>query len=88
MNRLLVSWLVAGVVFAGSGWALADDTNNDRPIQTHKQMMHDCMAKEKAKAASTGQTTSTEQLKQVCRDKVKSYDNHPSETTAPPNNPG
>jgi hypothetical protein len=51
-------------------------------------MMHDCMAKEKAKAASTGQTTSTEQLKQVCRDKVKSYDNHPSETTAPPNNPG
>ena len=64
--------------------ALADDTNSDRPVISHKQMMRDCMAKERA--ANSG--ASEQDMKKTCRDKIKSYNNHPSETTTPPNNPG
>jgi hypothetical protein len=79
---------VAVVVLAGlTGLgvrALADDTNTDRPVESHKQMMKDCMAKEKA----ANSAADTEVLKKTCREKIKSYDNHPSETTPPPANPG
>jgi hypothetical protein len=64
--------------------AIADDTNSDRPVQSHKQMMKDCVAKERA--ANT--TASTESLKKTCEEKIKSYNDHPSETNPPPANPG
>jgi hypothetical protein len=84
MRIATLGLLLVGLSAQAGLSALADDANSDRPIQTHKQMMKDCMAKEK----SSGNGASDEDLRRICRDKIKSYDNHPSETTPPPNNPG
>jgi hypothetical protein len=74
------------LILAGTGVStrgLADDTNSDRPVKTHKQLMKECMAKERS--ANTG--ASEDDMKKTCREKIKSYNNHPSETTQPGNNP-
>jgi hypothetical protein len=80
MYRAVIVLLVAGVCLPAFG----DDTNNDRPVVSHRQMMKDCIAKERA--ANSGATD--DEIKKTCREKIKSYNNHPSETTAPPANPG
>jgi len=83
MTRMIICALVASL--AGSSLstrALADDTNSDRPVKTHKQMMRECMTKERS--ANSG--ASEDDMKKTCRQKIQSYNNHPSETTQPPNN--
>ena len=79
MTRALIVLMLASVSIP----VLADDTNADRPVQSHKQMMKDCMAQERA--ANSG--ASSDAMKRTCRNKIQSYNNHPSETAAPPNNP-
>ena len=82
--RALISAVVL-TAFTGLGiQAVADDTNTDRPVESHRQMMKECVAKERA----ANSAASTEDLKKICRDKIKSYNAHPSETTPPPANPG
>jgi len=82
--RGLISVVILTALTGFGAAALADDTNTDRPVQSHKQMMKDCMAKERA--ANTG--ASSDYLKKTCEEKIKSYNDHPSETTPPPANPG
>ena len=85
MTRTMLCALIATLGAAGMGaGALADDTNSDRQVKTHKQMMQDCMAKERS--ANSG--ASEDDMKKACRAKIQSYDSHPSETAPPPNNPG
>jgi len=84
MTRMILGALVA--LLAGSSLStrgLADDTNSDRPVKTQKQMMKECMARERS--ANTG--APEDDMRKTCREKIKSYNNHPSETTEPPNNP-
>ena len=57
--------------------ALADDTNSDKPIKTHKQLMQECVAKHRSEDASA----SLKDLRKACREEIKSYDNHPSAVT-------
>jgi hypothetical protein len=84
MNRLLVCALFASALGSSlSMQALADDTNSTRPVVSHKKMMKDCMAKEKQATP----TASEEDMKKTCREKIESYNQHPSETKSPPNNP-
>jgi hypothetical protein len=73
--------VLAGTSLSTRG--LADDTNSDRQVKTQKQMMKECMAKERS--ANTG--ASEKDMKKTCHEKIMSYNNHPSETTQPPNNP-
>jgi hypothetical protein len=82
--RTLISALALTTLASFGVRAIADDTNTDRPVVSHKQMMKDCMAKERA--ANSG--ASTDDMRKTCREKIKSYDNHPSETAPPPANPG
>jgi hypothetical protein len=63
--------------------AMADDSNVARPVVSHKQMMKDCLAKEK----QANPSASDDDMKKTCRAKIDSYNKHPSETTSPPNNP-
>lgn len=83
MTRMIICALVA--IFAGTSVStrvLADDTNSDRPVKTQKQLMKECMANERS--ADTG--ASEGDMKKICREKIKSFNNHPSETTQPPGN--
>jgi hypothetical protein len=82
--RALISAVMLAALTGLGVRAVADDTNTDRPVESHKQMMKECMAK--ARAADSA--ASIEDLKKTCREKIKSYDAHPSETTPPPANPG
>jgi hypothetical protein len=54
--------------------ALADDTNSDKPIKTHKQLMQECVAKHRAEDSSA----SLSDLQKACRAEIQSYQNHPS----------
>jgi hypothetical protein len=84
MTRMMLCAVVAGLTAASlSTQALADDANTARPVVTHKQMMRDCLAKERQ--ANPG--ASDADMKKTCRAKVQSYEQHPSETKAPPDNP-
>jgi hypothetical protein len=86
MNRIVAFVLFGGLASAGFGaasLARADDANSARPNVTHKQMMKDCMDRERA--ANSG--ASEQDVKKTCREKIKSYEDHPSETARPPNNP-
>jgi len=65
--------LALTVAFVGYP-ALADDTNSDKPIKTHKQLMQECVAKHRAADSSA----SLSDLKKACRAEIKSYENHPS----------
>jgi muramidase (phage lysozyme) len=82
--RQLCTALALTALVGQSGLVVADDTNSDRPIESYKQMMKDCMRREQA----SNPTASSEERTRVCREKIKSYDDHPSENTAPPQNPG
>jgi hypothetical protein len=81
--RLSIPALTLAVLAGQSGLALADDTNSDRPIESHKQMMKDCMQQER----QANPTAQKEDMKRTCREKIKSYNDHPSETAPPPQNP-
>jgi hypothetical protein len=85
MNRIVASLLLACLASAGIGMsAIADDTNTDRPVMTNKQMMKNCTAKERAENSNA----SMDDIKKTCRAKIKSYNDHPSESNPPPDNPG
>jgi hypothetical protein len=75
--------LTLALLAACSGLALADDANSDRPVQSHKQMMRDCMQQER----QVNSTEPKEEMKRTCREKIRSYNDHPSETALPPRNP-
>ena len=64
------------LVLAGVS-AVADDAPSDKPIQTHKQLMKQCMTEQKAKASNS----SADEMKKACEEKIKSYQNHPSSPT-------
>jgi hypothetical protein len=82
MKYKAIVLLAAGM--AGGGLqALADDAPAARPAVTHKQMMKDCMAKERAANSSA----SDADLRKTCDAKIKEYREHPSVTTTPPNTP-
>jgi pentapeptide MXKDX repeat protein len=85
MNRIALYVFVTCFAAASSigtpAWA--DDANSARPVVSPKQMMKDCMAKER----QANPTASNEDMKKVCLAKIDSYNKHPSETTLPPNNP-
>jgi hypothetical protein len=84
MNRMALCALTGTLTaFSISLQAIADDSNVARPVASHKQMMKDCMARERQ--ANPG--ASGDDMKKTCRAKIDSYNKHPSETTAPPNNP-
>ena len=84
MKSLAVYALMTAVTgMLGVAPACADDANSDRPIMTHKQMMKDCMAKERAAHPDAA----AQDLKKTCLAKIQSYEQHPSETVRPPNNP-
>jgi len=76
MNAKLTSMLILGLALAGAQ-APADDTNSDRPIKTHKQLMRECIAKQRAEGANA----SDQDLKKACAEEIKSYNNHPSSTS-------
>jgi hypothetical protein len=63
--------------------AFGDDSNTDRPVVSQQQMMKDCIAKERA----ANNTAAIDDIKKTCREKIKSYNDHPSETAPPPANP-
>jgi len=84
MRSTMIATLFVGLGVQAGVLALADDANSDRPVRSHKQLMRDCVAKEK----SANTAASDYDVKKICEDKIKSYDNHPSETTLPPANPG
>jgi pentapeptide MXKDX repeat protein len=63
--------------------AFADDANSARPNIPPKQMMNDCMAKERQENPGA----SEDDMKKTCHAKIDSYNKHPSETKSPPNNP-
>jgi hypothetical protein len=84
MNRIALCALIGSfTAFSISMRAMADDSNVARPVVSHKQMMKDCLAKERQ--ANPG--ASDDDMKKTCRAKIDSYNKHPSETTSPPNNP-
>jgi hypothetical protein len=77
---------IVSVCFAAAGLSsqvFADDSNSTRPIVSPKQMMKDCVTKERQQ----NPRASEDDMKKTCRAKIASYNEHPSETTAPPNNP-
>jgi hypothetical protein len=83
LRTILGSLCMAASVICGIGAAAADDTNTDRPIMTYKQKMQMCVDKERQQDASK----SDKELKKICSAKLQSYEQHPSETKAPPSNP-
>jgi hypothetical protein len=84
MNRMALCALMSSFAALCVGTqAMADDSNSARPVVSPKQMMKDCMAKEKQ--ANPG--GSEDDMKKTCQAKIDSYNKHPSETTSPPNNP-
>ena len=84
MNRMALCALIGSfTAWSISMQAIADDSNAARPVVSHKQMMKDCMAKER----QANPNASDDDRKKTCRAKVDSYEKHPSETTSPPNNP-
>jgi hypothetical protein len=84
MNRMAVYALIGSfTALSISMQAIADDSNVARPVVSHKQMMKDCIAKER----QANPSASADDMKKTCRAKIDSYNKHPSETTSPPNNP-
>jgi hypothetical protein len=84
MNKALHFAVGTGLALSClSAAAVADDTNTDRPVMTHQQKMKDCMQKER----QANPSVSAADRKKTCSAKIQSYDQHPSETTKPPDNP-
>jgi hypothetical protein len=83
MNRMMLCALMGCLTaFSTNMRAVADDSNLARPVVSPKQMMKDCMAKERR----ANPEASKEDMKKTCQAKIASYNQHPSETTPPPNN--
>jgi Ni/Co efflux regulator RcnB len=83
LNKLMLSSLVAVIGLAANAAAPADDANTDRPAMTYKQKMQACLDKARREQANA----SDADLKKTCAAKIQSWDQHPSETKSPPNNP-
>jgi uncharacterized membrane protein YccC len=77
--RLSIVALAAAALVGQAGLSMADDTNSDRPVESHKQMMRDCLQQER----QANPQESKQDMRRVCRDKLKTYNNHPSETAPP-----
>lgn len=78
---------IAALTLAGfaavSSLALADDANTDRPVQSHKQLMRECMQRER----QVNSTEPRQEIKRTCQEKIRSYNDHPSETALPAQKP-
>jgi hypothetical protein len=81
MKRIAISLLMSGLA-AGSLCANADDAPSARPAKTHKQLMQECMTDQASKNPSMAKAD----MHKVCRDKVQTFENHPS-MTSPANAP-
>ncbi|HEY0746437.1 MAG TPA: hypothetical protein VGD63_07035 [Steroidobacteraceae bacterium] len=66
-----------------SAQALADDTPADQPVLTHKQKMHDCMAKQRASNGGM----SSQDMRKACENELKTQQDHPSIPATPNNVP-
>jgi hypothetical protein len=72
MKHALTPIIVTALILAGTQ-AFADDaTPSDSMTNQHKQMMQDCMAKQKAK----NNNMSTDDMKQACKAEVKTKMNN------------
>ena len=65
MNRLLTTCTLIGIAFASV--AYADDSMTPSSM-TPEQAMKDCIERQK----TTGMSMSEEQMKRICKDKLKS----------------
>jgi hypothetical protein len=83
MKYKAIPFLLAAALAGGSFQVLADDANSAPPVMNHKQLMRDCVAKEKAANSSA----SDEDVKKTCNAKIKAHRDHPSETKAPADTP-
>jgi hypothetical protein len=81
MRSIAIS-IVVFVIAAGSLPVCADDAPSARPVKTHKQLMHDCMTAQASKNPSMAKAD----MQKTCRDKVQTFENHPS-MTSPANAP-
>jgi hypothetical protein len=77
MKRTLARLAILGLAFVGSQ-AMADDSPAARPNQTERELMKQCMADQRAKNSSA----SAADLKKICKEQIKTYQEHPS-VTAP-----
>jgi hypothetical protein len=66
MKTMVTPLVFAALLVAGSQ-AFADDSMSSQSLASHKQMMQECVTKEK----STNTTLSTDDAKKMCKEKVK-----------------
>jgi hypothetical protein len=83
MNKVICIIAAAAAMTCLSVPAIADDTGSDRPIKTHQQKMKECLSKERRASPNV----SDADRKKTCGAKIDSFDQHPSETLKPPDNP-
>lgn len=76
MTPIVKSILMCAIV-ASALPAYADDAPSARPVKTHKQLMQDCMTDQASKNPSMAKAD----LHKICRDKVQTFENHPSMTS-------
>jgi len=76
MKRTLARLVILGVAFVGSQ-AMADDAPTARPNQTDRELMKQCLADQRAKNSGA----SAADLKKICKEQIKTYQEHPSVTT-------
>ena len=82
MNRVIAVISAAVALSWMSVPGMADDTGSDRPVQTHRQKMKDCMLKERQASSNVPDAD----RKKTCTAKIDSFEQHPSETRKPPDN--
>jgi hypothetical protein len=68
-----------GVILIGTGPVLADDSPSAAPVQTPKQKMADCMARQHAANSALSKLD----IKKACSKELQSKDNHPSIPPSP-----
>jgi hypothetical protein len=75
-NGWLSCAVVATTLLSSPLWA-GDANSADASGAPHKQMLKDCMARQKAKDS----TLSTDELKKACQDEIKMKADTPNQTT-------
>jgi hypothetical protein len=76
MKGTLARLVILGVAFVGSQ-TMADDSPTARPNQSDRELMKQCMADQRAKNSDA----SAADMKKICKQQVKTYQEHPSVTT-------
>ena len=79
MKNAIAMALCTGLMLVGFQ-AIADDAMSSSGSMSHKQMMKDCMARQKAKDS----TLSTDELKRACQDEMKMKADPPNQTPPSP----